>query len=74
MLAVQNKAHSDEAMSKRLLDLIDSEGPLTATELSQHLHVSMTLAAQYLLTAEQLGALCRDEVLEATRFYQNIFV
>jgi ESCRT-II complex subunit VPS36 len=60
-------------MSRRLLDLISTNGPVTATELSQHLHISLTLATQYLLTAEQLGALCRDEVLEATRFYKNIF-
>jgi ESCRT-II complex subunit VPS36 len=74
VVVLQLASHSDERMAEQILELISSKGPVTAVELSQHFKISMSLAKQHLLTAEQLKFLCRDETINSLRFYRNIFV
>ncbi|CEO94954.1 unnamed protein product (mitochondrion) [Plasmodiophora brassicae] len=74
VLAVQSASHDDHLMSLRIVELIEANGPLTDIQLSHLLHVSIALASEHLLTAEQSLHLCRDTTTEATRFYKNIFM
>ena len=52
---------------------LTSQGGLTAMTVSRELHVSALLAQEQLIVAEKLGYLCRDETLETTRFFPNLF-
>ena len=75
---VQDDAFSDTKMAVRLKELAEEQltlgvQGLTAMEASRALHVSALLAHEQLLESEKLGYLCRDETLETTRFFPNLF-
>lgn len=76
---VQDDTFDDAVMAVRLKELAEEQltisptSGLTAMEASRALHVSALLAHEQLLEAEKLGYLCRDETLETTRFFPNLF-
>ena len=82
---IQDDAFDDETMSKRLADLasesiksqrmnsIESLGGITAMDASRSLKISALLANEHLLSAEQMGWICRDVTIEGIRFFPNLF-
>ena len=76
---VQDDTFDDAVMAVRLKELAEEQltlsptSGLTAMEASRALHVSALLAHEQLHEAEKLGYLCRDETLETTRFFPNLF-
>jgi ESCRT-II complex subunit VPS36 len=78
---IQSDEFDDVVMAQKLKDLalqhynpstVDTSG-LTALEVSRALHISALLAHEQLLESEKMGYLCRDETLETTRFFPNLF-
>jgi ESCRT-II complex subunit VPS36 len=48
--------------------------PLTASDVARAMGVPLTIAAEHLATAEQLGAVCRDDGPEGLRYFRNFFM
>ena len=60
---------------QELINLADSQTLLTAADVSAHFKgISLAVALQYLLTAEQSGALCRDDTMEGLSFFKNLIL
>ena len=76
---IQDDKFSDTAMAVKLKELAEEQltvSPtlgLTAMEASRVLHISALLAHEQMLVSENLGYICRDETLETTRFFPNLF-
>lgn len=49
-------------------------GSVTAPELAQTEGISVVLACERLLMTEKYGKACRDDSIEALRFYPNLFL
>jgi hypothetical protein len=47
---------------------------ITPLELARELSISLMLAKQRLLAAEQAKRLCRDETVEGLQFFPNFFL
>ena len=77
VIVVQEDSFDDDVMATKLRELAEEQlslnSGLTAMEVSRTLHISALLAYEQLLQSEKLGYLCRDETLETTRFYPNLF-
>lgn len=63
---------SPEILSNTL-ELVRVNECLDKVALAQLLGIPIVLAMERLLAAETAGLLCRDETLEALRFYPNRF-
>ena len=72
---VEAQDFSEQQVSERLRALAEAEadGSLTALDVATHLRVSLTLAQEFLRTAEARGQLCRDESVQGTLFWPNRF-
>lgn len=72
---VEAQDFSEQQVSERLRALAEAEadGSLTALDVAIHLRVSLTLAQEFLRTAEARGQLCRDESVQGTLFWPNRF-
>jgi len=64
--------YNDAATEKRILKYIGEKGSVTALDLVKLDHVSILIAKEQLATAEQSGAICRDETLEGIRYFDNV--
>jgi ESCRT-II complex subunit VPS36 len=77
VIVVQEDSFDDDVMAAKLRELAEEQlslnSGLTDMEVSKTLHISALLAHEQLLQSEKLGYLCRDETLETTRFYPNLF-
>ncbi|XP_077519040.1 vacuolar protein sorting 36 [Amblyomma americanum] len=69
-LATEN----DEKTSAETRQMIDEHGSLSAEQFSPLVHISVILAKERLICAEQKGLLCRDDSVEGLRFYPNLFL
>lgn len=47
---------------------------MTAEDLAQSEGISVLLARERLLVTEKYGKACRDDSIEALRFYPNLFL
>lgn len=74
VLVVRLDTHSEEAISKRLLEFVKLNTFVSATTLASKWRVSVVIAKEYLEVAEQDGSLCRDESQEGVRFWENRFL
>lgn len=74
VLVIRDSLLDDDGISKRVLEFVESHGPLTALEFSEIAKISIALASEQLIVAENRGMLCRDETLNALKFYKNIFL
>eukprot|EP00823_Brevimastigomonas_motovehiculus_P003200 TRINITY_DN1938_c0_g1_i1.p1 TRINITY_DN1938_c0_g1~~TRINITY_DN1938_c0_g1_i1.p1 ORF type:complete len:434 (-),score=79.44 TRINITY_DN1938_c0_g1_i1:36-1337(-) len=74
VMVIQSSSHSDEQAGKQLAKLAHDHSYLTELRASQLLKISLVLAKQRLLTAESMTYLCRDESVEGTRFFENLFL
>jgi len=80
---VQDDAFDDEIMAKKLADLASSSSStgltksaiagITVMDVCRSLKTSALLANEQLLSAEQMGWLCRDSTIEGVRFFPNLF-
>jgi len=73
VLVVQSMSQTDDAIAKQITDLIRLDGPQTAFDVARTKNISIAFATDQLLTAERLGAVCRDETYEGVVFYLNFF-
>ena len=71
---LQLTSHSQEALALATKELLEERTSLTATELARCVGVSVVLAKERLLAAESMGWACRDDTVEALRFYPNRFL
>lgn len=53
---------------------MQERGSITAEELAQSEGISVILARERLIVTEKNGRACRDDAIEALRFYPNLFL
>ena len=73
VLVLQSDTHRPEEVYARILSLLQQQTCLTAMYLSHNLSLPLVIAKQHLLNAEQAQVVCRDQTLDALRFYRNRF-
>ncbi|CAK9826273.1 Vacuolar protein-sorting-associated protein 36 [Anthophora retusa] len=74
VMVLQIRSHDDNAIVDVIADLIKEKGSLTAEELAQSEGISVLLARERLIVTEKRGRACRDDTIEALRFYPNLFL
>ncbi|XP_014206177.1 vacuolar protein-sorting-associated protein 36 [Copidosoma floridanum] len=74
VIVIQSSFHNDEEIAEAVSQLIKDRGSVTATELAQSEGISVVLACERLLMTEKYGKACRDDSIEALRFYPNLFL
>ncbi|KZC07585.1 PREDICTED: vacuolar protein-sorting-associated protein 36 [Dufourea novaeangliae] len=74
VMVLQIQSHNDIAIVDVIANLIKDRGSLTAEELAQSEGISVLLARERLLVTEKYGKACRDDTIEALRFYPNLFL
>ena len=74
VLVVRLDSHSEQAISKRLLEFVKTNNFVSPATLASKWRVSVVIAKEYLQVAEQDGSLCRDESQEGVRFWANRFL
>ena len=55
-------------------ETLETLGHVSAEDLSRNIGISVILAKERLLAAEQSGLACRDDTVEGLRFYPNKFL
>ena len=71
---VQSTSHSDAQVAERVRKLVNDKGRLTAAEYAAATKVSLSVGQQQVLSAEELGAVCRDDAFQGLVFYPNAFL
>ncbi|BFZ14826.1 hypothetical protein BsWGS_17864 [Bradybaena similaris] len=71
---LQARSHSEDEIATKTAHMVQEQGPLTSEQLAQILNLSVILAKERLLLAENKGSVCRDETIEGLRFYPNLFL
>lgn len=74
VMVLKSQGVSEEEQRQSLCNLVESLGSLTPEELGQQQGLSVILARERLVSAENEGALCRDDTVEGLRFYPNEFL
>ncbi|OQR85612.1 vacuolar protein-sorting-associated protein [Achlya hypogyna] len=75
LIVLQADSHNEEHVAVRLEALARQakDGCITSSDVAAALHISISLAREYLKVAEQRGKLCRDDTFEGLNFYPNRF-
>lgn len=86
LLVVQEKSRTDDKTIASLLSWLRQVAPIaeqqtehafgfgaTAQEAAEHFGWSVGVATEELEMAEEAGALCRDQCIDGTRFWENLF-
>jgi len=75
VIVIQDDEHSDEKMAQELLSYAtaNSYTGITAMDATKYTKISSLLVNEHLLSAENMGILCRDVTLEGVRFFPNYF-
>ncbi|KAF4525442.1 hypothetical protein B566_EDAN004185 [Ephemera danica] len=71
---LQLTSQNDDSIAEVTAAALEDNGSYTAEELAAQLGISILLATERLITTEKLGKACRDESIEALRFYPNLFL
>ncbi|XP_015603469.1 vacuolar protein-sorting-associated protein 36 isoform X1 [Cephus cinctus] len=74
VMVLQLRSHDDKAIVEAVAELLEERKSITAEELAQTEGLSVTLARERLLATEKAGKACRDDSIEALRFYPNLFL
>jgi len=74
VMVLQSSSHSQEELVQNTTNMVESSGNLSPEDLSQSLGLSVVLAKERLLAAENEGKVVRDDSLEGLRFYPNMFL
>ncbi|CAH1766543.1 12717_t:CDS:2 [Entrophospora sp. SA101] len=64
--------HSDEKTAQRILEYIQTRGPIIAIDLASLEKMSVVLVNEQLRMVEAKGLICRDVTVEGVRFYDNL--
>jgi ESCRT-II complex subunit VPS36 len=82
VMVIQADEFDDSIMGRKLSELAltsmnqlesSSSCGITVLDVCRALNTSALLANEQLLTAEQVGLLCRDSTIEGVRFFPNLF-
>ncbi|XP_011162504.1 vacuolar protein-sorting-associated protein 36 [Solenopsis invicta] len=74
VMVLQIRSHNDNAIADCISELLKEKGSMTAEDLAQSEGISVLLARERLLVTEKYGKACRDDSIEALRFYPNLFL
>ncbi|KAK0084114.1 hypothetical protein PV325_007604 [Microctonus aethiopoides] len=74
VMVLQARSHDDNAVVESIAELLKARGFITAEELAQSEGISVLLAREKLLVTEKYGRACRDDTIEALKFYPNLFL
>ncbi|XP_053141054.1 vacuolar protein-sorting-associated protein 36 isoform X3 [Hemicordylus capensis] len=74
VMVIELQSHNEEEMLAAALEMVSEKGSLTAEEFAKLVGMSVLLAKERLLLAENMGQLCRDDSVEGLRFYPNLFI
>ncbi|KAM0734815.1 Vacuolar protein-sorting-associated protein 36 [Formica fusca] len=74
VMVLQIRSHDDNAVVDRITELLKEKESMTAEDLAQSEGISVLLARERLLVTEKHGKACRDDSIEALRFYPNLFL
>jgi len=74
VMVLQRRSHDDNAVVDCISELLKEKGFMTAEDLAQSEGISVLLARERLLVTEKHGKACRDDSIEALRFYPNLFL
>ena len=74
VVVLRSKSGATSDLMRLTVNDLDANGSLTAEELSRSAGISVVLAKERLLSAEQAGKACRDDTVEGLRFYPNRFL
>ncbi|XP_033213546.1 vacuolar protein-sorting-associated protein 36 [Belonocnema kinseyi] len=74
VMVLQIRSLDDVAVVESIAELLREKGSVSAEELAQSEGISVTLARERLLVTEKNGKACRDDSIEALRFYPNLFL
>ncbi|KAG7206387.1 hypothetical protein KM043_003751 [Ampulex compressa] len=74
VMVLQARSHDDNSVVEFIAELLKDRGSMTAEELAQLEGMSVLLAREKLLVTENSGKACRDDSIEALRFYPNLFL
>ena len=74
VIVCQLTKYNDKDFAKIIVDCINkSQGQINELKLANMTGISLELAREQLINAEELGYICRDESNEGLIFYNNIF-
>lgn len=73
-LAVCSPNYNEIKIAHQVKDIVSEYGSLSAFHLATLQHIGVPLSTHYLLFAESLGLLCRDESSEGLKFWPNKFL
>ncbi|KAF6036320.1 VPS36 [Bugula neritina] len=71
---IQLRSSDEESVVAETALLVEERNCLSADELARVIGLSVIIAKERLLLAEQKGKLCRDDTVEGLRFYPNKFL
>ncbi|XP_012528903.2 vacuolar protein-sorting-associated protein 36 [Monomorium pharaonis] len=74
VMVLQIRSHDDNAVVDHITELLKEKGFMTAEDLAQSEGISVLLARERLLVTEKNGKACRDDSIEALKFYPNLFL
>ncbi|XP_072259794.1 vacuolar protein-sorting-associated protein 36 [Pyxicephalus adspersus] len=74
VMVIEHQSHNEEEMVASALETVSERGSLTSEEFAKIVGMSVLLAKERLLLAENMGHLCRDDSVEGLRFYPNLFL
>ncbi|XP_014473916.1 PREDICTED: vacuolar protein-sorting-associated protein 36 [Dinoponera quadriceps] len=74
VMVLQVLSHDDNAVADCIMELLKQKGSMTAEDLARSEGISVILARERLLVTEKHGKACRDDSIEALRFYPNLFL
>ncbi|KJH44781.1 EAP30/Vps36 family protein [Dictyocaulus viviparus] len=74
VIVVQLKTASVASMVEATADFVKKNGSATASELAVSCGITVILAKERLLAAEEQAVLCRDDSMEGLKFYPNRFL
>ncbi|ETN77716.1 EAP30/Vps36 family protein [Necator americanus] len=74
VIVLQLKTASVESMVEATVEFVKKNGSATASELATNEGITVILAKERLLAAEEQAVLCRDDSTEGLKFYPNRFL
>uniref|UniRef100_A0A0K0DG51 Vacuolar protein-sorting-associated protein 36 n=1 Tax=Angiostrongylus cantonensis TaxID=6313 RepID=A0A0K0DG51_ANGCA len=74
VIVLQLKTASIESMVESTADFVKMNGSATANELAASRGITVILAKERLLAAEEQAVVCRDDSMEGLKFYPNRFL
>ena len=74
LLVVKSSAYDARAVLSKLKAILETRTSITALDVATDWQISLSVAQELLLSAEQQCELCRDDSTASLRFYPNLFL